>query len=613
MMRRASSFFRPDVYRRLYPYARRHRFAMTVATGITLAQSAVGLTAPWSLKILVDNGLQGKRLPAWLRDLPFLHGAGPRGVVVFAVVAGVTLMLIGDVLDVVGQYLNDRIHDSLTVAFKCDLFGHLQRLSLAYHDRASLGDSMYRLDKDTWFISTLLWDNPRQIVVSILTLLGIGYVFTQLDWQLALIAIVVVPVMYTFIAVVATKLKSDWKRVKVLEAQSTTIMEEVLSALRIVKAFGTEHREHKRYEEQTWEAARASWRVNLKQGLFHGALGFIGKLDRAVILLIAAFHVLDHRLTIGELLVIAAYVEQLHAPIEEIGGTLTEIQMAMASGERTLELLDTEPDVSDRPGAVDIGRVRGAVALHDVHFNYPSGPEVLHGISLQAQPGDLIALVGETGAGKTTTVNLIARFYDPMSGRVTLDGHDLTDLTVRTLRENMALVLQDALLFTGSVRENIAYARPEASNEDVIAAARAANAHDFVCALPDGYNTEVGRGGVLLSGGQRQRIALARAFLRDAPILILDEPTSALDSRTEEVILESLARLMAGRTTFVIAHRLSTVVRATEILVLDHGRVVERGRHADLLARGGTYTELFQSQAFAGGASHHLPQERDTA
>jgi ABC-type multidrug transport system fused ATPase/permease subunit len=579
-----------SVFRRLRPYVRRHRLAMGVATAIALAHSAVALTAPWALKVLVDSGLSHKPLPGWLRSFPLLHVADQHK---------------DDALDVVGEYLNERIHESLTVAVKCDMFGHLQRLSLAYHDRSGVGDSIYRLDKDTWFISTLLWDNPRQLVVSAVTLIGIGAVFTRVDWQLAVIALVVVPVMYVAIAVVANKLKTEWKQVKVLEARATTILEEVLAGLRVVKAFGTEHREHKRYEAQSWEAARAGWRVNLKQGLFHGALGFLGKLDRSVILLIGAFHVLSHKLTIGELLVIVAYVEQLHGPIEEIGGTLAEMQIAMASGERVLELLDTEPDVKDATGARDLGRVRGAVAVDDVRFNYPGGPEVLHGISLAANPGDLVALVGETGAGKTTTINLVARFYDPAAGRVTLDGHDLRDVTVRTLRDNIALVLQDALLFTGSVRENIAYGRPDASVDDVVAAARAANAHDFVCGLPDGYDTDVGRGGVLLSGGQRQRIALARAFLKDAPILVLDEPTSALDSRTEEVILETLERLMAGRTTFVLAHRLSTVVRASQIIVLDHGRVVERGRHADLLARGGTYTELFRSQAFAGRAPEH--------
>jgi ABC-type multidrug transport system fused ATPase/permease subunit len=487
----------------------------------------------------------------------------------------------------------------MVLAFQADLFIHLQRLSFSFHDQTSVGDSLYRLNNDTGFISTHLWGNFRHLLMSGLTLIGMFWVVVLYDWQLALLALAVAPILYGSIWFYGRYFKAKSKQVKGMESESLTVLEEVLSCLRVVKAFGQEDREQRRFEGKGWAALFARLRLSLEQSVFSSTLSFVIKLNRSLILLIGAFHVLSGRLELGVLFVILDYVTKIHGPLEDIGHTLTDMQLSMASAERVLEVMNTEPEIRDRPGAKALQRVEGAFAFEGVGFAYQEGQPVLHDVNFHVRPGDVVAIVGPTGAGKTTLANLIARFYDPRSGRVTLDGHDLRELTVSTLRDNLALVIQEPILFSCTVRENIAYGRPSASMEEIVAAARAANAHDFISALPEGYESKVGERGVRLSGGERQRVAIARAFLKQAPVLILDEPTSSVDSRTELVIIDALDRLMEDSTTFIIAHRLSTIRRADLILVIDKGRIVERGTHAELLAQGGLYAQLYRIQTSA--------------
>jgi ABC-type multidrug transport system fused ATPase/permease subunit len=600
MIRRLSTgigrYFRASVYARLVPYLRPYKLHMLVVVLILLAQVGINLVEPWSMAFLVDNGLKGLPLPVWIQQIfPFLPGNAV-SIVVFACLFGIVVRLFGMVLEVAGDYLKTRVNDGMTLAFQADLFNHLQRLSFTYHDQTSVGDSLYRLNNDTGFISTHLWGNFRHLLTSGLTLVAMFWIVLWIDWQLALLSLAIAPILYGSVWFYGKHFRAKSKRVKTMESESQTVLQEVLSCLRVVKAFGQEDREQRRFEEKGWAALYARLRLSLEQSLFSSSMGFVTKVSRSVILLVGGLHVLNNQLQLGQLLVILAYISEIQGPMEDIGQTLTDMQLSMASAERVLEVLDTEPEIRDRPGAKALERVHGAFSFQAVNFAYIPGQPVLNDVNLAAAPGEVVAIVGPTGAGKTTLANLIARFYDPGRGLVTLDGHDLRNLTVKTLRDNIALVIQEPILFSTTIRDNIAYGRPSATMEEIEAAARAANAHDFITRLDHGYNTQVGERGVRLSGGERQRIAVARAFLKDAPVLILDEPTSSIDSRTELVIIEALDKLMTGRTTFIIAHRLSTIRRADQILVIDHGRIVEWGTHADLLKQDGLYGELYRIQ-----------------
>lgn len=594
-----SGYFNVGVYRRFLPYLRPYALAVV---GVVITEVAViGLTLlqPWMTKILIDNGLNHQPLPGWIeRDFSFLANGGAVRIILFAIFGALFLQLSRHVVDFVLDYvIKVRIRNGINFTFKTDMFHHLQRLSFSYHDRSTVGDSIYRVNNDTSFVSDMVYSNPRYLFTSLVQLAAIMGIVANLDWVIAVLAVAVAPIHYVSIGFYTKLFKQKSLRVRAMESKVQTIIQEVLSCLRVVKAFGQEDRERQRLVDSGWEAIRARVKLEIQRGFFSQALGWVSRLDGTLIMLICAFRVLGGHITIGELLVVMSYVGQIHDPIQTLGSTLTDIQSSMIDAERALQILDIEPEIQDRPNAEELDCVEGAIAFQGVDFSYEPDKPVLHDINIVASPGQVTAIVGPTGAGKTTTASLIARFYDPKSGCVMLDGHDLRDLKLRTLRNNIALVLQEPVLFSGTLRENIAYGRLDASMDEIEAAARAANAHDFISALPGGYDSEVGERGVRLSGGERQRISIARAFLKDAPVLILDEPTSSVDSRTEEVILDALDRLMIGRTTFIIAHRLSTVRHADQILVMDKGRIIERGTHDELLNVGGLYAHLFRIQS----------------
>ncbi len=590
-------YFRADIYARLFPYVRAYKWIMVVTVVLELAQSGLALLEPWPLKVLIDNGLSGKPLPAWSARLVQVSFASPRvAIILAAVVFGLMLRLIAGVLDIGIEYVKTRINTGMNLRFAADLFDHLLRLSFKYHDQTTVGDSIYRVNSDTSFVSTMVWSNFRHVLTALVTFTGMLWIVVRLDWQVALLALGVVPLQYISVGLYGRLFNEKTRRIKVMESKAQSFMQEALSCLRVVKAFGQEDREHERAVDQRWRAVRARIHLDLQESIFSFALRFLSRIDRSAVLLLCAYHVFQGRLTIGALLVVMTYVGQLQDPIDAIGDVLTDMQNSLVSAERVFEVLDIAPEIKDRPDSKTLPLVHGAVAFENVSFGYEPSRPVVHQVDFKARAGEVVALVGPTGAGKTTIASLLMRFYDPDSGRVTIDGEDARDLSMRTLHDNVALVLQESVLFSGTIRDNIAYGRPDASQEEIEEAARSANAHDFISALPDRFESQVGERGVRLSGGERQRIAVARAFLKNAPVLILDEPTSSLDSRTETVILDVLDRLMAGRTTFIIAHRLSTIRYADQILVLDKGRIVERGAHDELLLFNGLYSQLHRLQ-----------------
>jgi ATP-binding cassette subfamily B protein len=483
-------------------------------------------------------------------------------------------------LQALGSYvLRTHTGEWLTLHFRTLLFRHVQRLAFAFHDARGSADTIYRIQYDAPAIQWLTIHGVIPLLSSVITLLSMIYVTACLDWQLALVAMSVIPFLMAIPKIYDCRMRGQYTSVKELESSSLGIVHEVLTSLRVVKAFGREDHEQERFAAQSTAGMGARIRLAFAESAFGLLSHVITALGTALVLYIGVRSVLASRLTLGELLMVITYLTQLYGPLNAIGDKIVGLQTYKASIKRAFELLDEVPDVAERPHARPLKRATGAIAFRGVGFAYDNQHLVLDGVSFTMGAGTRLGIAGRTGAGKSTLMSLLMRFYDPSQGRILLDGVDLRDYKLAELRNQFAIVMQEPVLFSTSLAENIAYGRPGASFQDIVTAAKVANAHDFIVTLPHGYDTLVGERGMRLSGGERQRIALARAFLKDAPILILDEPTSAIDVATETLIMEAMQRVMAGRTALMIAHRLSTLDVCDARMVIEHGHIVEATGH----------------------------------
>lgn len=539
-----------------------------------LLATPLALLAPLPLTITVDSVIGSDPLPDWLSNwIPGLANASKEALLIFAVMMVLLVTLLSQLQRLASDLLQAYTGEKLTLEFRNDLFRHLQRLSLSYHDVQGTADSTYRIQYDTVAIRYLVIDGITPFISAIVTLVAMLIVIFRLDWQLALVAVIISPILFFIARFYRGQLRQQSRQVKRIESSALSVTQEVLTSLRVVMAFGQENREQRRFEHQSALGVKARIRYVLSEGTVGLLLGMTVALGTALVLYLGINHVLLGLLTLGELLLIMGYLGQFYDPLKTISRKVTSLQNHLASAERAYSLQDLPPAIQDAEEGQALKRAKGEVAFQEVSFSYDGEQDVLQDISFSVGAGQRVGIAGETGAGKSTIMGLLVRFYDPAEGRILLDGIDLRDYKVADLRDQFAIVLQDTVLFSTSIAENIAYARPEASQEEIIRAAKAAKAHYFISQLPDGYDTEVGEKGMLLSGGERQRIALARAFLKDAPILILDEPTSSVDMKTEGSIMKAMERLMQGRTTFLVAHRLSTLVGCDILLTIEDGQL----------------------------------------
>lgn len=580
-------------FRYLWPYKAQLALALLVMLGI----AAVSVAMPWPLKYLVDNVI-GKE--------PFDDQVGRMvgGIVgddrrLLSMVFGLSLILLtalNGLLSFCYEYLKGMIQTRTTFRLQSALFARLHTLSLHFHDQRRTGEVIARVHGDVERVTGALVGSTGAFLVSALQFLGIVGVMLFVNWHFSVIALAYAPLLLGLFNAFRRNLKENATAIRAEEGRMVTVTEEAVGGMRIVQAYGREGDEQRRFEQHGASRVQAELRATRSQAAFEPIVDLVKACGVAAVIWYGIAQIFAARLSLGELVVFLLYLTTFYSPLKGLSALAGAVQEAAISSSRLTELLDSEQMIPETAGAIRFGRAAGRITCEQVSFTYDGKHPVLHDVNFNVLGGQRVGLVGSTGAGKTTLINLLLRFYDVTDGRILLDSVDIRRIRLRDLRRQWALVPQEPILFATSVRDNIAYGRPDAKLDEIVTAAQAANAHAFIVELPEGYDTVIGAGGVKLSGGQRQRIGIARALLFDAPILVLDEPSAALDAQAEREVMEALDRLMQGRTTFVIAHRLSTIRNADLILVMEEGHIVEQGEHTTLMARNRRYAELVKLQ-----------------
>ncbi len=569
-----------QILKRLFKLLSPYWKTIIISAMLLICRAGLELVPPLFQREIIDEVISA-------RNLSYL------GIMITALIGAYALNQLVQIGD---NYVRHALGEKFIFDLRVRLYAYLQKMSLSFFERTSTGELMSRVTNDLSALEHFVTHGSALTAVDFMRLIGGAIILFVLDWRLAALVMLPVPILALAFRHYNTKIRPVYRRVRARLGDINAKLQDNLSGIRVIQAFAREDIEYKRFSRQSERYYRARVKGIRYWSIFFPAIRFFGAMGTVIVLGVGSLMVVKGQLSLGTLVAFIAYIATIYDPINRLTEVDNIFQEAIAAGERIFELLDEAMEVKDAPNAIELPVIRGQMVFDQVYFKYGSGDQVLHDVSFSMAPGEVVALVGPSGAGKTSIANLICRFYDPVKGRVAIDGYDLRDIKMNSLRRQVAVVLQDSFLFNNTVAENLHYGKPDASRDELIAAARAANAHDFIIQLPDGYETEIGERGVKLSGGQKQRLALARAILADPRILILDEATSSVDAEAEYLIQQALERVLENRTALIIAHRLSTIRNANKIIVLDRGRIAEAGNHEELMQNGGLYSQLYQRQ-----------------